>query len=65
MIWKKAKKCVVCGFNSKNGEKIHGRFMCYLCEMQMVESLATEQEEREYAEIQRVSSQRFSDDNRM
>lgn len=62
MIWNKARKCVVCGLFSKRGEVIHRQFMCEPCEANMAENLAQEHEDREWAEIQRISTQRFDNE---
>lgn len=61
MLWRKPRQCVQCGFYSKRGDKIRNHFVCYSCEMQLVEEMATEHEDREYAEIARISNQRFDD----
>lgn len=64
MLWRKPKQCVVCRFYSRRGERIHGRFMCESCENEMVDCMVKEQEDREYAEIARISNQRFNDEYR-
>ena len=65
MIWKKAQTCVVCKGKTRQGEKIYGQFMCTLCEKEMVDELATEQEKSEFAELDRVSNGRNVDGYRI
>lgn len=65
MLWSKKNQCVVCGHCSRRGEKIHGRFVCEPCELQMIEDLSREYEDREWNEIQRISNQDYGEGYRI
>lgn len=62
MFWSKRKQCVVCGFYSYKGQKINKKFLCNSCEKDMIEDLAKEHEDQVWAELNRISNQKY--DNR-
>jgi predicted Zn-ribbon and HTH transcriptional regulator len=55
MIWKQPHQCVSCGFKSYKGERIHGQYVCEDCEREMIETLAKDMEDTEWAEVNRIT----------
>ena len=52
----KKRQCVVCGYCSRKGVKINNHFICRSCEKEMIGDQEKEQEEREWAEVNRLES---------